>query len=277
LGSKHKFNTGKTLDDLSDYYVPHSLVHQRYLNDNIPRTTDNTITFAITGLKAHQLKDYLPPGKKLHKFKFDRSKNSSRFNVINDYTTSGFRAELGDKKERRNIWNLSKPENVRYIILGGKHPERDFSDLKALHNKLHWVEMKNGSFLWRQSNCNIGVIRRYIDNTKDESYSSRNIMEHLLLAAEPGMGKSTFLSFMEHDMKKFNPSIWVLRLNFHEYTRVLENNEFDRERIDKCEDFLWNAARSPEQDGSKLVQMIFRQASEAIRNMLVILDSFDEI
>jgi ABC-type multidrug transport system ATPase subunit len=57
-------------------------------------------------------------------------------------------------------------------------------------------------------------------------------MEHnditLLLAAEPGMGKSTFLSCMEHEIKKCKPSMWVLRINLHEHIRTQVNIEFER-------------------------------------------------
>jgi ABC-type lipoprotein export system ATPase subunit len=93
--------------------------------------------------------------------------------------------------------------------------------------------MENGSFVWRDSNCGIDVIRRYIDNTKFESYDVKSIMEHndttMLLAAEPGMGKSTFLSCMEHEIKKSKSSMWVLTINLHDHTRTLENIEFERD------------------------------------------------
>ncbi|PNF16237.1 hypothetical protein B7P43_G14914, partial [Cryptotermes secundus] len=281
LSSDKKYNIGKNLGEPSDFYVPRSLDHRIYLNEHIMRTIDNANTFVVTGVEAHQLRNYLPAGEKICKFKFHSRKNCSCFKVVNGFTTSDFNAKLGDEKKRHNMWQSSKPENVRFIILGEKHPEIDFSVLKDLYSKVHWVQMKDGSFLWRESNCDIGDIRKYIDKTKYESYSSRNIMEHrdnvLLLAAEPGMGKSTFLSFMEHELKKINPSIWVLRLNLHEHTCALEDIEFEKECIDKCENFLWNAAHSPEQDGLKFAETIFRQALEQTGNMVVILDAFDEI
>jgi uncharacterized protein YpiB (UPF0302 family) len=69
----------------------------------------------------------------------------------------------------------------------------------------------------------------------------------MLLVVEPGMGKSTFLSHLEHEIKERNTSVWVLRINLNEHTRQLEKIEFGEEYIDKCKEILWSAAHSPEQ------------------------------
>jgi hypothetical protein len=42
----------------------------------------------------------------------------------------------------------------------------------------------------------------------------------MLLAAELGMEKSTFLYCVEHEIKKCKPSMWVLRINLHEHTHT---------------------------------------------------------
>jgi DNA polymerase III delta prime subunit len=66
--------------------------------------------------------------------------------------------------------------------------------------------MENGSFAWKDSNCGIYAICRYTDNKKCESYHVKWVMEQnyttMLFAAEPGMGKSTFLSCMKHEIKR---------------------------------------------------------------------------
>jgi len=141
--------------------------------------------------------------------------------------------------------------------------------------------VEEGSFLWRDSNCNIDIIRRYIDDTKCKNYDIESVMDQsdrtMLVVAEPGMGKSTFLSHMEYEIKKRKPAVWVLRINLNEHTQALENIEFEEECIDKCKMFLWKAARSPEQCAAELVEKIFLQALEQTGNMVIILDGFDEI
>jgi predicted PilT family ATPase len=68
--------------------------------------------------------------------------------------------------------------------------------------------MKDGKFVWRDANSGLDIIRKYIENEKYESYNDEQIKKcndtAMLLAAEPGMGKSTFLSTMEHEIKKCN-------------------------------------------------------------------------
>jgi ankyrin repeat protein len=99
----------------------------------------------------------------------------------------------------------------------------------------------------------------------------------MLLIAEPGMGKSTFLSYMAHEIKKLNPLVWVLRINLNEHTKELKDIEFGKECIDKYKMFLWSAAHSPEQEGLKVKKKIFFQMLEQTDNMVIILDGFDEI
>jgi len=97
---------------------------------------------------------------------------------------------------------------VRYIILGNKNPDSEFRELKELCRNAHWIHVEEGSLLWRDSNCNIVIIRRYIDK-KCEEYNMRSLVEHndrtLLMVAEPGMEKSTFLSYMAYEIKKSKP------------------------------------------------------------------------
>jgi hypothetical protein len=64
------------------------------------------------------------------------------------------------------------------------------------------------------------MIYSYKDGEKHKSYSEEQMDYNsltMLLAAEPGIGKSAFLSSMQHKIKKAKPEIWVLRIN------VLEN------------------------------------------------------
>jgi ribosomal protein L20 len=48
----------------------------------------------------------------------------------------------------------------------------------------------------------------------------------MLLLAKPGMGKSTLLSHREHETKKRNRAVWVLRINLNEHKQLLADTEF---------------------------------------------------
>jgi len=103
------------------------------------------------------------------------------------------------KSYRKTGQNIN-PEEVRYIILGNKNSDSEFRQMKKLRRNVHWIHVEEGSFLWRDTNGSIDTIRRYIDNTKFQKYDMKCVVEHndrtMLLVAEPGVGKSTFLSYM---------------------------------------------------------------------------------
>jgi putative ribosome biogenesis GTPase RsgA len=70
----------------------------------------------------------------------------------------------------------------------------------------NWIYVEEGSFLWRDTNCNVDIICSSIDDTKCKKYDIETVMEHndrtMLLVGESGMGKSVFLPHMEHEIKK---------------------------------------------------------------------------
>ena len=278
LSREKNLCVGRKLCDRPKYYVQRLLEHHIYLKDDILKKTDNAVTFAVSGLKANELKKYLPPGEAIYKFAFKEGKTNHSFRIVTSCSKPLLGVNCGTTITQYSGRKSSKQEDVRYIVLGKRYPENDFRNLKALYKNLHWIHMERGSFLWKESNCSIDIIRRHVDKTKCEEYVVRRIMEHnnrtMLLVAEPGMGKSTFLSYMEHEIKKCQPAVWVLRINLHEHTRALDSSEFEKECIDK---FLWDVAQSPEKDSLKLVELIFTEALKRTGNVVVLLDGFDEI
>ena len=70
----------------------------------------------------------------------------------------------------------------------------------------------------------------------------KSVVEHndrtMLLVAEPGIGKSTFLSYEAHEIKEWKSCVWILRINLNEYTKEIAITGFEHERIDKCKIFL---------------------------------------
>jgi hypothetical protein len=322
LSNEHKLCVGRQLSDLPKYFVPRVLQHHVYLKEDVLKQTQTTITFAVSGLQADELKMYLPVGEKICEFVYDESERSHTFKVVSDLSAVGLGTELDNmeayilgKKTREREFSKSrkiiastiagnfsnyglnaelknvkpyskldhkvKPEEVRYIILGNKHPEITFGDLKALLANVHWIHFEENCFVWRDSHTDIDIIRRYIDETKCRNYNIECVMRQsdrtMLLVAEPGMGKSTFLSHMEYEIKNWKKSIWVLRINLNEHTQLLADTEFEEEIVDNCKMLLWKAARAPEQRAANLVENIFLQALEQTGKMVIILDGFDEI
>jgi len=220
-------------------------------------------------------------GNKNTEIDFSESIKNNTVRTGDNLAKSCLCAELEDVKTYNKIGEKIKPEEVRYIIVGNKNSESKFRELKKLCTNVHWIHVEENSFLWRESSCNIDIIRRYINETKCRKHDIESVIEMrdriMLLVAEPGMGKSTFLSHMEHEIKKRNSAVWVLRINLNEHTRALDDIEFEEENIDKCTTFLWSAAHSEEQAALKMTKKIFQQALEQTGKMVIILDGFDEI
>ena len=189
---------------------------------------------------------------------YDEIERIHSFKIVSDFSKTGLSADLENIKAYNEAGQNINPEDVRYIILGKENPESEFRELKTLITNAHWIHVEEGSFLWRDTNCSIDIIRRYIDDKKCKKYNITSVMEHsegtMLLVAEPGIGKSTFLSHMEREIKKRNTTVWVLRVNLNEHTRTWEKIEFGEECIDKCKVFLWSAAHSPEQGALKMTK-----------------------
>jgi hypothetical protein len=333
----NELSVGRELGDHSKYYIPRVLQRHIYLKEDILKMTDRAITFAVSGLQADDLKNYLPDGGKLCEFVYDEKERTHIFKIFSDSSNIGLGAECGnvmpDQKEgtklksnyasfnifrnnnsgftvnecskinsfssvatrsetavsvavkNRKTYNEAgeniKPEEVRYIILGNINPVSEVTELKERFSNVQWIHWKDNYFLWMNTNCNIDIIRRYIVNTKYEIYDMKSVLEHndrtMLLVAEPGMGKSTFLSYMAHEIKKWKPSVWVLRINLNEHTNELENIEFENDCIDRCKMFLWNAAHSLKQEALNVAKELFLQALVQIGKMVIILDGYDEI
>ena len=282
LSNEHELSFGRQLDDYCEYYVPRVLQHQICVKEDILKVADKAITLGISGLQKDELKKYVPAGENICGFVYDEGKRCHNFRIDSDTSQPDLSVELKNKKPYIKAGQDKKGEEIRYIILGNINPENGFRELKNLCRNVHWIHVEKGSFLWRDTNGNIDIIRRYIDNTKSEKYDDmESVVENndriMLLVAEPGMGKSTFLSYMAHEIKKRKPSFWVLRINLIEHTELWENTEFQEECIDMCKTFLWSAAHSPEQDALKVTKEIFLQALEQSGKVVILLDGFDEI
>jgi len=281
LSNEHKLFVGKPLSDLSNCYVPRVLEHHIYLKGDILKLTDKKNTFAFSGLQTDELKMHLPAGEKICEFVYDERKKSHTFYILADFSKPALSTQWETMETHRKIEQKMKPDGVRYIILGYKNTESVFRELKKLCTNVHWIHVEEGSFLWRDSNCNIDFIRRNIDNTKCKKYDIEGLIGHndrtLLLIAETGMGKSTFLSHMEDKIKERNPEVWLLRVNLHEHTGAFDNIDLEEKCIDRWKKFLWSAAHSREENSLALKEETFLQALEQTGKMVIILDGFDEV
>jgi hypothetical protein len=109
LGGEKKLSIGRKLSDLPSYYVPRILEHRVYLNDDILRTADNSITFAITGLAPSELKGHIAVDEKIHKLEFDEQSRTCRFSIVDSYTEPDLSVDSRSKTSRHTVLQSSDP------------------------------------------------------------------------------------------------------------------------------------------------------------------------
>jgi hypothetical protein len=103
LSNEHKLCVGRQLSDLSHSYVPRVLQHHIYLKEDILKLTYKTITFAVSGLQANELKNYLPDGEKMCEFQFDERERYESFNIVSEYSKIGLSAEWGTMETHQKV------------------------------------------------------------------------------------------------------------------------------------------------------------------------------
>jgi hypothetical protein len=113
---------------------------------------------------VNELKQYVFFGEEIHTVTLDKISRTCSFQCAT-YNKHGY---------PHTVHKSNKPEKVRYVILGNKYPESEFKEPKTSFKSVQWVHMKDGTFVWRDSNCGIDTICKYNDYTKCEPYDVKN-------------------------------------------------------------------------------------------------------
>ncbi|XP_039435109.2 uncharacterized protein LOC120417212 isoform X1 [Culex pipiens pallens] len=102
----------------------------------------------------------------------------------------------------------------------------------------------------------------------------------VVLAAEPGMGKSTTLTGMAFELKRHDPAAWVVRINLIEYSRLFNRWDQDRIVVDDAlaYQFLVDHLRCASPDGPDgLFEQLLCEWYCKQRRIFLLLDGYDEV
>jgi len=126
---------------------------------------------------------------------------------------------------------------------------------------LHWVQFKDVDLLWKRSRGGTETLLDYIDADKTRA-DKRIIPEWLksgsceideesildlgertvLVVAEPGMGKSSTTTHVGWCKNLANATSWVVRINWNDRTRKLQEINAGTFNFDSLVEFLCSAA-----------------------------------
>ncbi|KAI2795594.1 hypothetical protein BLOT_016641 [Blomia tropicalis] len=160
-----------------------------------------------------------------------------------------------------------------------------------INGTVHWIEVKtignNNQLIWRDSKGSIQNIRQYINDVeiKEDEDSLVNLIKDkqtIILADDPGMGKSTTLVHLYYSKLKNNninliESNWIIHVNLRDHIQTIKSyfND-DKFSIDIVIKFL-------SEIDSKLSNNISQNLLKYIANscihisLLISFDGFDEL
>lgn len=125
---------------------------------------------------------------------------------------------------------------------------------------------------WKEQCENTGLI------SENELISKNNKV--LIIYDTAGMGKSTLFSYLEHKIKSDDPSIWVVRINLNDCTKILSKIESLESEIGCNEtiNFIYDKLLNGHKiSNSVLERKLFQIYLQCTQKMVLMFDGFDEI
>lgn len=222
----------------------------------VPRTFNHTVTIKETGLTQN---------------------NSDIFALATAMSQKELKTILGKDHlvqiftERANTENTeaTPQELARHIILDANKETAfaQFTELSRTHptQTIHYLRYENKQWVWQRSQGSLAGLRPYLDASSTVSaLSSRNVV----VAAEPGMGKSWWLANYAQQLKQQDPEAWVLHITLLEQEEKLKHIHFNS--IDDIIAFFT-------QDASALARRLFTARLRNTGKLIICLDGFDEL
>jgi len=260
-------NVGGKLQVNEGYYAPRTLKRNIFLHPDVLQNLNDI--FVVSGETMEDLPNIVPSGKTV------------------EYVSL----------EDINVRDFTQDVNDRIFVLLDKDTENCFLAIfEEIQGKpLHWLEFRNGEFLWKMSKCDTGNLLDYIDADKTRAekliiaeYTKSGSCEvkedsiwdvkdrTVLVVAEPGMGKSSTTTQVAWHTKERDPASWVVRINWNDHTRKLQDIDTATFNFDSLVEFLCSAAFS-ESKYTDLERILLKQALQNSGNVTVLMDGFDEI
>jgi len=196
-----------------------------------------------------------------------------------------------------DLRNLTEDMSSRIFLLLDEDAKNSFLAIgeKLQGKTLHWVEFKNGELLWKMSEGGTDSLLDYID--ADKTGADKRILEEfmkrgnrevnensiwgldertVLVVDEPGMGKSSTTTQVAWNTKLLDPTSWIVRINWNDHTRKLQDIDAATFNLDSLVEFLCSAA-FPDPKYSDIERSLLKQALQNSGNVTVLMDGFDEI
>jgi len=263
LVNDKKIEIGKPLPSLGqteDHYIDRKLVKKVKVEEGVLRDDNLTDLFAISNTSKEELLK-LTNGKRIRSFSEedpDRS-NPIRFIALNKNAEESNFKNLCDVYSNYTIHSLRKENNGDLIW------QRSYGEtLFGLRRYIESYESDLPEKEYSEGNTSIKMVNVNDISTFDERF--------IVVAAEPGMGKTTALT--RFGTQKADDSKWLIRINLVEYKDKLEQ-EVGFSNIDNIVAFLH--VDDSNTLSSALTRKLLKSRLNNSGNIILLLDGFDEI
>jgi len=270
LVTKGTVQLGGRLHTNRSHYAPRVLEREIWLQLDVLRNPDMyPDMFAVSGIEMKDLAAIVPAGETVEYI------DQQNIHPI----------DFGKKMRSRFVVPSETDAEIRFCELCKKHGERT----------LHWVQFKNGNLLWKKTYGGPDKLLTYIDTEMTrldkiciEKYMRRCTCEvsedavcelgerTVLVVAEPGMGKSSTTTQVAWHTKSADPASWVVRINWNDHTRKLQEINTETFNFNSLVEFLCSAA-FPQSKYTDIERILLKQALQNSGNVTVLMDGFDEI
>jgi len=251
-------NIGGSLEEKEGYYALRDLKRKIYLHLDVLK--DKTLydeAFAVSGMTENEL------------FKIASSRK-----IVKNFSTVGEEKQFYDE----------------IVVLPTEDAKIRFSELCGKNHKetLHWLkyEPKERTFLWKESSGDTGNLQNSVDleRTHGDKRIIGHFMKHsrrqevrdksiwdlgertVLVVAEPGMGKSSTITEVARRTKSADPTSWVVRINWNDQCRKLQEINAETFNFDSLVEFLCSTA-FPESKYSGIERSLLKEALKNIGNV----------
>lgn len=162
------------------------------------------------------------------------------------------------------------------------------SNTKSIHVSSIFSKMdcmQKSSLQWERSQNSIEKIYDYSYQGGVEielNYLTDIDNKLVILAGEPGMGKSTYLTALTAKTKQHNPSIWIIRINLLDFSKTFDEWQQNNVKVTEdnafsfLESAVFNEPSGMENSKKSHGKNIFSNQCK-LRKPILLLDGFDEI
>lgn len=221
-------------------YIERTFNHLKSINLDVLKSTSNDI-FAIDGIQKELLQKDLP--------------------------------------ENANVRHISEDDAekdinpIRFIILNSGTADKEFKQLKKDYrtHSIHRCSFKENKLIWHETYGSVAGLRYYLKKDDITEFRAVQVINKIIIvAAEPGMGKSTLLTHLAESYKTENSNLWIIKINLLECKAILAFHDFTC--LANAIKFLANV-----QQLTVFGEQVLSYRLQEQGDIIVLMDGFDEI